>query len=77
MEAAEILVNTIFLLLLASITAWILIYRRMDPRRAPGDRYYRWHQVLIGLIALLSILLAVVIVLSSDPGEPGLYLNGY
>ena len=77
MDAAEILVNTIFLLLFASITAWIAVYRRMDPKRASGNRYYRWHQVLIGLIALLSILLAVVIVLSSDPGEPGLYLNGY
>ena len=77
METAEILVNTIFLLLLASITAWIRVYRRMDPKRTPGDRYYRWHQVLIGLIALLSILLAVVIVLSSDPGDPDLYLIGY
>jgi hypothetical protein len=77
MDAAEIVVNTLFLLLLASITAWIGVYRRMDPKRTPGDRYYRWHQVLIVLIALLSILLAVVIVLSSDPGEPDLYLQGY
>ena len=77
MENLEIFVNTLFVLLLASITAWIAIYRRLDPKRAPGDRYYRWHQVLIGLIALLAILLAVVIVLSSDPGEPDLILQGY
>ena len=77
MESVEIFVNGIFVLLLASITAWIMIYRRMDPKQAQNDRYYRWHQVLIGLIALLAILLAVVIVLSSDPGEPDLILQGY
>ena len=77
MDAVEVFVNGMFLLLLASITAWIAVYRRMDPRQAANDRYYRWHQILIGLIALLSILLAVVIVLSSDPGEPSLILQGY
>lgn len=77
MENVEMFVNAMFLLLLASITAWVMVYRRMDPKRADNDRYYRWHQVLIGLIALLSILLAVVIVLASDPGEPDLILQGY
>jgi len=77
MDWPELVVNALFLLLLASITAWILVYRRLDPGGAQNDRYYRWHQVLIGLIALLAILLAVVIVLSSDPGEPDLYLQGY
>ena len=77
MDWVELFVNAIFLLLLASITAWITVYRRMDPKQAQNDRYYRWHQILIGLIALLSILLAVVIVLSSDPGEPSLILQGY
>lgn len=77
MDSVEPFVNGIFVLLLASIAAWISVYRRMDPKQAQNDRYYRWHQILIGLIALLAILLAVVIVLSSDPGEPDLFLQGY
>lgn len=76
-ESVELFVNGIFFLLLASITAWITIYRRMDPRQPQNDRFYRWHQILIGLIALLAILLAVVIVLSSNPGEPDLFIQGY
>jgi uncharacterized membrane protein len=77
MDLPEILVNAIFILLLASITLWILVYRRLDRRQPGKDRYYRYHQVLIGLIALLAILLGVIIVLSSDPGGPDLYLRGY
>ena len=73
MDWAHLLVQLVFILLLASITAWLIIYRRLDPRDQSGNRYYRWHQVLIGLIALLAILVAVVIVLSSDPGNPDNY----
>jgi hypothetical protein len=76
-ELPEIIVNATFLLLLASTSLWILVYWRLYRRDPQNDRYYRYHQILIGLIALLSILLAVVIVLSSDPGEPDLYLQGY
>lgn len=77
MQLPEIIVNTTFLLLLVSISLWILVYWRLYRRDPENERYYRYHQILIGLIALLSILLAIVIVLSSDPGPPDLYLQGY
>ena len=77
MELSEIIVNATFLLLLASISLWILVYWRLYRRDSENDRYYRYHQILIVLIALLSILLALVIVLSSNPGKPDIYLQGY
>lgn len=73
----EIVVDSMFVLLLACIALWVWIYRRLDREQPESDRYYRWHQALILLIAVLAILLAVIIVLSSDPGEPDLYLQGY
>lgn len=74
MDWLQLTVNGLFILLLASILAWILIYRRMNPKDLPSSRYYRWHQLLIALIALLAFLVAVIIVLSSDPGDPDNYL---
>lgn len=74
MDWLQLLVNGLFVILLASILAWILIYRRMNPRDMTSSRYYRWHQLLIALIALLAILVAVIVVLSSDPGDPDNYL---
>ncbi len=74
MDWIQIVVNGLFILLLASILAWILIYRRMNPKDMSSSRYYRWHQLLIALIALLAILVAVIVVLSSDPGDPEDYL---
>ena len=69
MDLLQLTVNGLFVLLLASILAWILIYRRLNPEDLPSSRYYRWHQLLIALIALLAILVALIIVLSSDPGS--------
>ncbi len=74
MDLLQLTVNGLFLLLLASILAWILVYRRMNPDDLTSSRYYRWHQLLIALIALLAILVAIIIVLSSDPGDPDDYL---
>ncbi len=74
MDVLQLTVNGLFLLLLASILAWILVYRRMNPDDLTSSRYYRWHQLLIALIALLAILVAVIIVLSSDSGNPDDYL---
>ena len=74
MDWAHLGVQVIFILLLASIGAWLLIYRRLNPRDLSSSRYYRWHQLLIALVALLAILVAVVIVLSSDPGDPDNYI---
>lgn len=74
MDWLQITINALFVLLLASIGAWILIYRKLNPRDISSSRYYRWHQLLIALIALLAILVAVIVVLSSDPGNPEDYL---
>ena len=74
MEAMELVVNGLFLLLLVCISLWLLIYRRMNPHDLMASPYYRYHQVLILLIALLAILVAVVVVLSSDPGDPDSYI---
>ena len=73
MDLAWWLLHAAFVLLLASIALWLLIYRRLNPRDLTGSRYYRWHQLLILLLALLAILVAVV-VLSSDPGGPDSYI---
>ena len=70
----QFFVNALFLLLLGSIVAWLLIYRRLNPEDLTSSRYYRWHQLLVALIALLAILVAVVVVLSSDPGNPDNYI---
>ena len=70
MDLLQLTVNALFILLLASILAWILIYRRLNPDDLPSSPYYRWHQLLVALIALLAILVAVIVVLSSDPGDP-------
>lgn len=74
MDWLEFSVDLLFILLLASILVWMLIYRRLNPADLPSSRYYRWHQLLIALIALLAILVAVLVVLSSDPGDPDNYL---
>ena len=70
----QFIVNALFLLLIASILLWLVIYRRLNPNDMSSNPYYRWHQVLVALIALLAILVAVVVVLSSDPGDPDNYL---
>lgn len=65
---------TLFALLGVSVAAWMIIYRRLNHDNLPANRYYRWHQVLVAVIALLTILVAVMVVLSSDPGDTGDYL---
>ena len=74
MDWLHFTVQAQFILLLASICAWLWIYRRLNPKDLSSSPYYRWHQLLIALIALLAILVAVVVVLSSDPGNPDDYL---
>ena len=74
MDWLHFIIQALFVLLLASICGWLVIYRRVNPRDIASSPYYRWHQLLIALIALLAILVAVIIVLSSDPGDPDDYL---
>lgn len=73
MDWLHFTVQALFILLLASIVAWLWIYRQLNPHDLASSPYYRWHQLLIALISLLAILVAVVIVLSSDPGDPENY----
>ena len=68
------IVVALFLLLVLSVISWVLVYRRLDPKRLSSHPLYRLHQVLLAIIMLLAIVLAVVIVLSSDPGDPENYL---
>ena len=74
MDWLHITINALFVLLGASIAIWMVIYRRLNPGDLPSSRYYRWHQLLVALIGLLAILVAVVVVLSSDPGDAEDYL---
>ena len=74
MDWLALIVDGMFILLLASTILWYLIYRRLNPRDLQSSPYYRWHQILVALIALLAILIAVVVVLSSDPGDPDNYV---
>ena len=70
----EFIVNALFVLLLGSIAAWLVIYRSLNPEDLTSSRYYRWHQLLVALIALLAILVSVIVVFSSDPGNPDGYI---
>lgn len=67
-------VVAIFVALLLSVTFWWLIYRQFDIRNMKSHSLYRLHQVLIAVIAMLAISLAIIVVLSSDPGDPEYYL---
>lgn len=66
---AHLAVIWIFLLLIASLIAWIKIYRGLDQADPPSSPGYRTHQWLIALITLLTFLLVLLIVFSSDPGN--------
>ena len=74
MDWLYITINVLFILLLASVILWIGIYRKLNPTDLRSSPYYRWHQLLVALIATLAILVAIVVVLSSDPGDPDAYL---
>lgn len=70
----HIVVIAIFVALLLSVIVWWLVYRRFDPHDMQSHALYRLHQVLIAVIAMLAISLAIIVVLSSDPGDPDYYL---
>ena len=63
----------LFVLLVISAVCWVLVYRQLDPQNLAAHPLYKLHQVLVALIAALTILLAMLVVLSSDPGDPENY----
>ena len=78
MDWAHFTVLVLFVLLVASLLAWFRLYRHFGGEGPPPDSRYRlgW-QLLLVAIATLLIVIAVVIVLSSDPGDPDDYLFWY
>jgi divalent metal cation (Fe/Co/Zn/Cd) transporter len=64
----------LLLLAIACAIAWLKIYRLLDPANRRAHPGYRYYQVLTAGIALLVIVIALLIVFSSDPGNPDDYL---
>jgi len=68
------IIISLFVLLLACLLGWLSIYRSIGGGNPSDHPRYRLYQILIGLIALITILLALLFVFSSDPGNPDNYL---
>ena len=64
----------LFLVTIACSIAWLRIYRQLDPADRSADPRYRYYQVLTGAIAALVILVTLLVVFSSEPGNPGEHL---
>ncbi len=64
----------LLLLTIACAIGWFTIHRRLDPENRTSHPHYRAYQVLIASIAGLLIVLTLLIVFSSDPGNPDDYL---
>ena len=68
------IIVSLFVLLLVCVFGWLSIYRSIGQGNPINHPRYRLYQSLIGLIAALVILLALLIIFSSDPGNPDDYL---
>lgn len=68
------IIVALFVLTLLSVVCWMLVYRQLDPKNLTAHPLYKLHQVLVALIAFMIILLTMLVVLSSDPGDPENYL---
>jgi NhaP-type Na+/H+ or K+/H+ antiporter len=68
------IIVALFVLLLVCVFGWLYIYRSIGQGNPINHPRYRLYQSLLGLIATLVILLALLIVFSSDPGNPDDYL---
>ena len=64
------IIVSLFVLLLVCVFCWLYIYRSIGQGNPSNHPRYRLYQSLIGLIATLVILLTLLIVFSSDPGNP-------
>ena len=74
MDWTQFTTNALFSLLGVCILVWLIIYRRLNPHDLQSSPYYRWHQVLIALIALLAILVSIVVMFSIDADNTGDYM---
>lgn len=68
------IIVSLFVLLLICVSGWLSIYHSIGQSNPSNHPQYRLYQSLLGLIATLAILLALLIVFSSDPGNPDDYL---
>lgn len=64
----HLVIVALFLLLLACVLGWLSIYRGIGQASPPNHPRYRLYQALLALIATLTIVLALLIVFSSNPG---------
>ena len=71
----HLLIVVLFVLLLASGYYWLLLHRKHGSIMGRTHAKHRHYQILVGLIATLVILLALLIIFSSDPGIPDDYLG--
>lgn len=58
----------LFVLLIVCLLCWLHLYRSIGEGNSRSHPRYRLYQSLLGLIATLTIVLALLIVFSSDPG---------
>jgi hypothetical protein len=72
-DMLHFIIIALFVLLLLSVGFWMLVYRQFEPKNLTAHPLYKLHQVLVAVIAFLIILLTMLVVLSSDPGEPENY----
>ena len=68
------IIIALLLLTIACAIGWFTIHRRLDPDDRTAHPHYRAYQVLTASIAALVIVLALLIIFSSDPGDPDDYL---
>lgn len=76
MELIHAIVNGLVVALVITTVYWWRRHRRLGPGARRQDRACRVQQLLIALIAILAILVPVLIVLSSDPGNPDAFRYG-
>lgn len=69
------IIVALLLLTIACAIGWFMIHRRLDQENRAAHPHYRTYQVLIASIATLVIVLTLLIVFSSDPGDPDDYLS--
>lgn len=73
METGQLIVLCLLGLLLAAVLLWLWMWRYLDPEAVQDGSYRRLNQGLIILITVLILLTSMLIIFSSDPGNPDNY----